>query len=266
MILCTAQIASCWHDPEATLETMKKRIAEAVECDASCVAFPEQVVTGWDPADAVFGIQDEDGQIISTLRDYARDFSIGILGSYRERHLPRPRNTSVAIGQDGQILARYSKIHLFSPGGENVNYDKGDKPAVFSLDDCRCGLAICYDLRFSDLFRMYRDAGVHLVLVPSAWPSSRMGHFELFTQTRAAEFQMYVAGINTTGETPVDQYSGGSLVTGPDGLVISRGCVGEELLFTEINTEFVDDVRRTFPVHQDRREDVYQEQVQYQIT
>ncbi|PKL59517.1 MAG: nitrilase [Methanomicrobiales archaeon HGW-Methanomicrobiales-4] len=257
MILCTAQIAPCWHDPEASLEKMKIRIAEAVECDASCIAFPEQIVTGWDPADAVSGVQDEDGQIIQTLRDYARDFSIGVIGSYRERHLPRPRNTSVAIGPDGEILARYSKMHLFSPGGEDSYYDKGDESAVFSLDGCICGMAICYDLRFADLFRMYRDAGVHLMLVPSAWPASRMRHFELFTLARAAEFQMYVAGINTTGVTPVDQYSGGSLVAGPDGQIISRGFVGEELLFTEINTEFVDDVRRTFPVHQDRRDAVY---------
>ncbi|MFH0966961.1 MAG: nitrilase-related carbon-nitrogen hydrolase [Methanobacteriota archaeon] len=257
MILCTAQMAPCWRDPDATLEKIKKLVIKAVEYDASCIAFPEQIVTGWDPVDDVFGVQDEDGQIISTFRDYARDFSIGILGSYREQHLPRPRNTSVAIGQDGEILARYSKIHLFSPGGEDSYYDKGDKPAVFSLDGCTCGIALCYDLRFADLFRMYRDAGVHLMFVPSAWPASRKHYFELFISARAAEFQMYVAGINTVGVTPVDQYPGDSMVAGPDGLVISKGCGGEELLFTEINTEFVDDVRRNFPVHQDRRNAVY---------
>lgn len=259
MILCTAQITPCWHDPEATLGKMKERIAEAVEYDASFIAFPEQVATGWDPAEAVFGVQGEDGQIIRALREYARDFSIGILGSYRERHIPKPRNTIVAIGPDGEILARYSKIHLFSPGGEDVCYNPGDTPAIFQIDDCRCGLAICYDLRFADLFRIYRDAGVQLMLVPSAWPASRMSHFELFIAARAAEFQMYIAGINTTGVTPVDTYSGGSLVTGPDGEVISKGCVGEELLFTEISTDFVDDLRRTFPVHRDRRDSVYRE-------
>jgi predicted amidohydrolase len=257
MILCSAQIASCWYDPDATLKKIKKRIIDAIELDASIIAFPEQVIIGWNPADACFGIQDEGGSIISSLREYARDFGIGILGSYREWHLPRPRNTVLAIGSDGQILARYSKIHLFSPGEENMYYDPGDKLAVFTVDDCVCGVAICYDLRFADLFRMYRDAGVQLMLVPSAWPLIRMRYFDLFIRARAAEFQMYVSGINTTGTTPVDHYSGGSLVCGPDGQVISRGFDGEELLFTEIKPEYVNDMRKNFPVHRDRREDVY---------
>lgn len=257
MILCTAQIAPCWQDPEATLEKIKGRVAEAVEFDASCIAFPEQVVTGWDPEDVTFGVQDENGLIISTLREYARDFSIGILGSYREFFEPSPRNTAVAISSNGDILARYSKIHLFSPGGEDKYYYPGDTLGTFSIDGCCCGIAICYDLRFADLFRLYREAGVHLMLIPSAWPAIRMKHFDLFTTSRAAEFQMYVAGINTVGKTPVDQYSGGSLVAGPDGFVISRGCKGEELLFTDIDPGYVDDIRKGFPVHQDRRDTVY---------
>lgn len=265
MILCTAQIAPCWHDSEATLVKMKGRIAEAVEYDASIIAFPEQVVTGWDPIENQYGVEDESGSIISTLREYARDYSIGILGSYREQHLPKPRNTVVAIGSDGQILARYSKIHLFSPGKEDLFFEPGQQPAVWTHDDCICGLAICYDLRFADLFRMYRDAGVHLMLVPSAWPAVRMGHFDLFTTTRAAEFQMYVAGINTTGVTPVDQYAGGSIVAGPDGMVISRGCEGEELLFTEINPAVVAETRRSFPVYRDRKDSVYLHEIQKEI-
>lgn len=259
MILCTAQISPCWMDPEATLVKMRRMIAESVECDASFIAFPEQIVTGWNPTDGKFGVQDEYGPILSRLREFAQDFSIGILGSYREAHIPRPRNTTVAIGSDGQILARYSKTHLFSPSGEDQQYDPGDLIATFSTDECRCGLAICYDLRFSDLFRLYRDAGVHLMMVPSAWPASRMRHFDLFITTRAVEYQMYVAGINTVGQTPVDKYSGGSLVAGPDGMVISRACEGEELLFTEINPGYVDQVREEFPVHQDRRDLLYRQ-------
>lgn len=257
MILCTAQITPCWKDPTATLFRMRDKIAQAVECDASCIVFPEQVTTGWDPTDSVSGVQNEEGIIISTLRRYARDFSIVILGSYREKNYPKPRNTVVAIGSDGEILARYSKIHLFSPAGEDVFYDAGESIAVFQINGCKCGIAICYDLRFADLFRVYRDAGVQVMLVPSAWPSSRMHHFELFITSRAAEFQMYVAGINTIGTTPVDTYTGGSLIAGPDGEILTRGVEGEELVFTELNPEHVDKIRRDFPVYLDRRESVY---------
>ncbi len=257
MILCTAQISSCWQNPDATLSKIRTRVAEAVEYDASCIAFPEQAATGWDPEDATSNVQDDDGCIISSFREYARDFSIGILGSYREIHNERPRNTIVAIDAKGAILAKYSKIHLFTPGKEDLNYSAGDTLGTFTIDGCSCGLAICYDLRFSDLFRLYRQQGVDLMLVPSAWPSSRMRFFELFTTCRAAEYQMYVACVNTTGTTPVDQYSGGSLVAGPDGVVITRGSQGEELLFTDIEPGRVAEIRKEFPVYHDRKEDLY---------
>ncbi len=258
MILCTGQISSCWQNPKCTLSSIKSRISEAIEGDASFISFPEQVTTGWDPLDGQNFVQSENDEIVSVLREYARDFCIGILGSYREIHQPSPRNTAIAIAPDGHILARYSKMHLFSPGHEDQAYDPGEEIALFSYEGCRCGIAICYDLRFADLFRLYRDAGADLVLVPSAWPASRMRHFELFTTARAAEFQMYIAGINTVGETPVDRYTGGSLVVGPDGTVICRGSDVEELLFTDIKPDHVAAVRESFPVHSDRRDVLYQ--------
>jgi omega-amidase len=258
MILCTAQISPCWQNPECTLTSIKNRIAEAVEYDASFISFPEQIITGWDPLDGKSYVQTESEEIVSALREYACDFSIGILGSYREKHQPRPRNTAVAIAPDGHLLTRYSKMHLFSPGCEDQTYDPGEDIALFSHDGCRCGIAICYDLRFADLFRLYRDAGADLVLVPSAWPASRMRYFELFITARAAEFQMYVDGINTVGETPVDHYSGGSLLAGPDGTVICKGSKVEELLFSDISPDLVAKIREDFPVHGDRRSEVYQ--------
>lgn len=257
MILCTAQISPCWQNPECTLTSIKNRIAEAVEYDASFISFPEQVITGWDPLDGKNFVQTESDEIVSVLCEYASDFSIGILGSYREKHQPHPRNTAVAITPDGHLIARYSKMHLFSPGHEDKAYCPGEEISIFSYDGCRCGIAICYDLRFADLFRLYRDTGVDLVMVPSAWPASRMRYFELFAIARAAEFQMYVAGINTVGETPVDLYSGGSLIAGPDGTVICRGSDVEELLFTDIRPDLVADIREGFPVHGDRRSEVY---------
>ena len=72
----------------------------------------------------------------------------------------------------------------------------------------RCGIAICYDLRFPDLFRIYAQKGVQVVFVPAAWPQKRINHWELFITARAAENQMYIVGVNTTGITPVDTYPG----------------------------------------------------------
>ena len=84
----------------------------------------------------------------------------------------------------------------------------GSDLGIFTLGSLTCGIAICYDLRFPDLFRIYAQKGVQVVFVPAAWPQKRINHWELFITARAAENQMYVAGVNTTGVTPVDTYSG----------------------------------------------------------
>lgn len=256
MILCLAQLSPVWNDPAAGLAKIRSYAAEAVEADASFLAFPEQFLTGWNPYDNS-GAEDENGPLVSSLSAIARDYSIGILGSYREKGMEKPKNTSIAIGPDGSVLTRYSKVHLFSPGKEDEAYEPGDALGIFSVNSCRVGIAICYDLRFSNLFRLYREAGVHLVIVPSAWPASRIKHFHLFTTSRAAEFQMYIASVNTVGTTPVDTYSGGSCIAGPDGRICAVGSDQEELIFCDINSSEVEETRDNFPVFSDEKKKDY---------
>lgn len=250
MILCLAQISPCWNDPISGLEKIRTSAAEAVEGDASFIAFPEQILTGWNPRDVTCTI-DEEGSELAEIRDIAKDYSIGILGSFREKYGQKPRNTTIAIGPNGRTLAKYSKVHLFSPEEEDRYYSAGDSLSTFTYNSCKVGLAICYDLRFAPLFQAYRNAGVNLMLVPSAWPAARMKHFHLFTTSRAAEFQMFVASVNTIGRTPVDTYSGGSCIAGPDGSIRAKGSDMEELIFCEIQGNEAEKMRQDFPVYLD---------------
>ena len=255
MILCLAQISPCWNDPFGTIEKIRRYTAEAAQNDASLIVFPEQILTGWNPGD-ITRVTNEDGEEISTLREIARELQIGILGSYREETKGKPFNTSIVIGHDGNILARYHKIHLFSPAGEDQYFEQGSSMAVFSLHSCIIGLGICYDLRFAPLFQAYRDAGVHLMLIPSAWPASRMNLFHLFTTSRAAEYQMFVASVNTTGNSPVDTYTGGSCIAGPDGTVRVMATEKEELIFYDIQPSEAECLRQTFPVYKDFKKEI----------
>ena len=154
-------------------------------------------------------------------------------------------------------MASYSKIHPFSPGGEDLHYDPGDHVSVFSVGNVRFGIAICYDLRFAPLFRVYAEQGVHCVLVPSAWPCSRTRAWEILVEARALDNQFYVIGCNPTGTTPVDKYCGHSLSADPVGVVISHGGEGEELIMTEVDHARVDATRARMPVERDRRPDLY---------
>jgi omega-amidase len=254
--VCSAQISSVWDDPEKTLDKAALFVRHAAASGAALISFPEQFATGWDPRAATH-TEDRDGPIVSALRALAEENSIAILGSFRERGLPRPKNTAIAIGSDGGILAGYAKIHLFGPGSEPEGFAPGSELGIFRLGPLTCGIAICYDLRFPELFRLYADAGVQAIFVPAAWPQSRMKHWELFITARACENQVYVIGINTTGMTPVDTYAGGSMTVDPYGSVISRANEAEQLLFCDLDPAVVGSARAAFPVRKDCRQDLY---------
>ena len=256
MRCCSAQIGSTWETPDQTLETVDNCFFRAARHGAALIAFPEQFATGWDPC-SVKNTGDTTGTIVTGLRNLAKKHAIAVIGSFRETCLPKPRNTAIAIDRNGTVLATYSKIHLFAPGREDQAFSPGTGLATFTLEGVTIGLAICYDLRFPELFRLYRQRGVHAVIVPAAWPKNRLKHWELFIQARAAENQMYVAGVNTTGTTPVDGYAGSSLTADPHGAIIARAGAERELLYYEIDPLAVEKARMDFPVERDRKDDLY---------
>jgi predicted amidohydrolase len=148
-------------------------------------------------------------------------------------------------------------MHLFSFCHEHEANSPGVDLGIFTFDSLTCGIAICYDLRFPELFRLYAQNGVHAVFVPAAWPQSRIRHWELFITARAAENQMYILGVNTTGKTPVDQYAGASMTADPHGTIISCADQAEQLLFSDIDPDEVERTKTTFPIEKDRKDALY---------
>jgi predicted amidohydrolase len=251
-------MAPVWEEPEKTLVKAEIHIRHAAAGGADIICFPEQVFTGWDPKSHEH-VQDLNGRIVSVLQKTARDAGIAIIGSIRERSVPLPRNTAVVISSKGTILTTYAKIHLFSPALENTAFSPGTGLGTFTLGSLKCGLAICYDLRFPEIFSAYAAQGVQAVFVPSAWPASRIRHWELFIAARAAENQMYIIGVNTTGKTPVDIYDGTSMTADPNGALLGRAGDAEQLVFSAIDPAAADAARSAFPVGKDRRVALYRD-------
>jgi predicted amidohydrolase len=254
--ICSAQFSSIWEEPEKNLEKAGMFARHAAASGAALISFPEQFATGWDPHPQK-NIQDIRGSIVTALQEYAKEYGISILGSFRQANDPLPKNTAVAIGRDGRILSTFAKMHLFSYGHEDEGSSPGTDLGMFTLDSLACGIAICYDLRFPDLFRLYAQRGVQAVFIPSAWPHIRTRHWELFIQARALENQMYIVGVNTTGQTPIESYSGDSMTADPHGTIISRANDAEQLNFIDLDPAVVDTTRRLFPVGQDRKDSLY---------
>jgi len=254
--ICCAQAASRWDAPEENLRHAALCAKKAAENGAGLIIFPEQYATGWDPASASHA-EPPEGPLQSGFAAIARDAGITVVGSARITVGAGLTNSCVVYGPEGDLLTTYAKMHLFSPAGEETVYSPGDALGCFEVDGVRFGLAICYDLRFGDLFRAYARAGAHCVCVPAAWPCARLHHWHLFLQARALENQYYVAGTGTVGRTPVAEYCGGSAVFGPDGEERAGAGGGERLLFEDIDPAEVTRVRGSFPVMADRRDDLY---------
>jgi len=254
--IALAQVEPVWEDPGATLRKVGPCIAKAAENGASIVCFPEQFVTGWDPA-SVSNTQLIDGKIVQTLSCYAKHHDIAVLGSLRLVDEGRLYNACIVIGRDGILVTGYRKVHLFSPLMEGTHYHPGEHIATFQQGDMTFGLAICYDLRFPPLFRVYATAGAECMLVPSAWPASRMDAWELFIRTRAIENQIFVAGINTIGTTPVDRYTGNSMVAGPLGNIISQAPDKEGITYADLNPGEIREARQALHVEEDRQTGLY---------
>ena len=236
------------------LDTAGRMAGEAALAGASLICFPEQFVAGWLPEIPPGSGEPLDGPLATAFGRMARESGIAVAGSIIEaRGGGRPQNTVVILDANGELLATYAKIHLFSPGGEDRNYTPGDRIATFTIDGMTFGLAICYDLRFPEIFRIYALAGAECVLLPAAWPCRRLRHWETLIPARALENQYYVAGVNTVGGV----YCGGSLAAGPDGDTIARGGSGEELLFVDIDPAAIHEARMRLPTFSDHRSDLY---------
>ncbi|MCP1663088.1 MAG: carbon-nitrogen hydrolase family protein [Methanocalculus sp. MSAO_Arc1] len=255
MNICCAQVQSVFQDPEASLAAADGTISQAVDRGSDLIIFPEQFATGWDPQSTAFA-EEEGGPIERAWCRMAEEHGVWIAGSQRTRSAAGINNTALLAAPNGSVHARYAKTHLFRFAKEDMHYTAGDRLSVCSCDGLTVGLAICYDLRFPELFRRYADLGVDCMLVQAAWPCSRIDVFTLFLHARAVENQYYVAGASAVGTNQVDQYCGRSAIVDPLGKTLCSAGEEETCIIAQVDAGYVDSVRKRFPFHEDARYDL----------
>jgi nitrilase len=190
--------------------------------------------------------------------------SIGELGG--ELGGEKLYNTSLVFSPAGTELARYRKIHLFditTPDGqgykESNTYGAGDAVVSCELDGLKIGLAICYDLRFPELFLALRRQNVDLIVLPAAFTlQTGKDHWEVLLRARAIETQCYIAapactGSYTEGKGETRFTYGHALIADPWGHVIAKASDGIGWASAAIDTEYLRKVRANIPVLEHRK-------------
>jgi len=116
----------------------------------------------------------------------------------------------------------YNKINLFEPMNENNVYYPGDEPGLFDTEFGRFGVAICYDIRFPELFNSMKDKGADIIFIPAAFPRARIRAWRELLVERAIQTKLSVIGINCVGDDGTNEFGGSSMVIAPDGKIIAQ--------------------------------------------
>ncbi len=165
-------------------------------------------------------------------------------------------NTSVFINPEGEIEAVYRKIHLFDielsgdlAYRESDRFLQGQKVVNHRNRLGDFGLTVCYDLRFPELYRSLALRGAKIIFVPSAFTLfTGKDHWEPLLRARAIENQVYIVAPNQIGEHPAEKKCyGNSMIVDPWGKVIARASDRVEAVVTDIDIDYVDEVRGKLP-------------------
>jgi deaminated glutathione amidase len=274
-------------DVEANIAAADRLVRAAADDGATLVVMPEKWTVIGTPADLRAGAQTLSGSAIAWARAIARELHLELVaGSIAERRAGevgeragapatgegslagqgRLANACVHVSPDGEARAVYRKLHMFDVEIEGRSYresdtdEPGDEIVVSELaGGAKLGLAICYDVRFPELFRALALRGARVVALPAAFtlPTTR-DHWEVMVRARAIENQVFVVAANQVGEHPGGHRSGGdSLIVDPWGVVLARAGDEPGYALAELDFDHQDAVRRRVPLLSHRRPEVY---------
>jgi len=239
--------------------TVKNMITKASEEKADIVCIPEMWNIGFLPIKCIDDYCDDDGKITKNMfSSLAVENNVNIIaGSVANKRLEKTYNTSFIFDRKGNCVAEYDKIHLFSNMNEDKAFNSGNKIVTFEIDGIKCGIIICYDLRFVELSRKLALEGIKILFVVAQWPKERIEHWEILNRARAIENQIFVVAANGCGKFKDIKYGGNSLIISPQGKILSKGKTKEGLISYDIDINEIDLVRSKLNVFADRKEELY---------
>ena len=256
-------------DPQANLAAALSGIDHAAESGARLVTLPE-VWTYLGPdsgnVDAAVPVP---GPLTEILAKRARDHGIYLHAGSILEQIPgenRTYNTTVVFDPTGEIIATYRKIHLFDVDlesdtsyRESATVKAGDEVVTFDLDGMRVGLAICYDLRFPELFRILALRGAQAIILPAAFAlATGKDHWETLIRARAIENGLFMIAPGQVGVHPPGlRCYGRSMVVDPWGLVIAQASDVPQVLATTLDFSLVERVRGQVPSLANRQPERY---------
>lgn len=249
-------------DPEWNFRQAETFMAEAAAAQADLAVFPELWHSAYALEDAaafagsVVPAAQADG-CFGRFAALAHQFGIPVAGSLLEEDKGHIYNTMVLYDARGHLQAAYRKLHLVPMLDEPRFLAAGNTLQTVSCRGYQAGLAVCYDLRFPEMFRHYALQGCQLVLLSAEWPHPRSMHWQTLLRSRAIENQCFIIACNRVGTSRGVSFCGHSAIIDPWGQTLVDGGEEEGVFTAVCDLDIVPDIRARIPVLSDRRPDVY---------
>jgi len=259
------------EDVAGNLAAVQRMVTHAAAAGARLVVLPENFAffgAATERARLAERAREKGATVLATIAALARRCGVAIVaGGHPEVAADpgRPYNSALAFAADGELVGCYRKRHLFDvelPDGARYEESRGTTPGdelvVVELAGLRCGLSICYDLRFPEHYRALVAAGAELLLVPAAFTrTTGTDHFLVLLRARAIENQCWVVAANQWGSHPGGRETfGHSCVIDPWGRVVVDAGDGVGVVSASVDLDQLQEVRQCLPALAHRRDQV----------
>ncbi|MBM3705842.1 MAG: carbon-nitrogen hydrolase family protein [Actinobacteria bacterium] len=264
LALCQIHIK---EEKSKNLKKAERMISAAAGNGADIIILPEMFNCPYQNSFFRKFSENYPGETTDMLSDLSKQFSVYIIGgSIPEKEESRIYNTSFSFDRKGSLIGKHRKAHLFDveiEGGikfkESEIISAGDHVTVFETEFCRVGVAICYDMRFPEMFRSMSENGAKIIVVPAAFNmTTGPAHWHLTARARALDNQVYFVVVSPARDIHSSYVAyGHSLVANPWGKIIAEAKTSEKILYVNIDLDYVDKIRNQLPLLKHLRKDLY---------
>jgi predicted amidohydrolase len=255
------------ENKQINIDKATAMIKESADNGADMVVLPEMFNCPYDTQKfRAYAESVDNSQTIKAVSHAARMNDVHIFGgSIPELLNDKVYNSCFIFNRNGHILDVYRKTHLFDvniPGmifKESNTVSAGNKIKVIDTELIKVGIAICYDIRFPELFRLMTLRNAGLMVVPGAFNlKTGPAHWKTLIMARAIDNQVYMAVASPAPNKDLSYIAyGHSLIVDPWGKVLCEAGEDEEIIYATIDTSYTDNIRRQLPILKNRRTDMY---------
>lgn len=265
------KIATCQmnvvDNKDTNIEHAIQLIKKASSNGAKLITLPEMFNTPYDNSKFIEYCEEETtSKTLNSMQDIAREENIYLQsGSIPEKESNHLYNTAYLINPKGKIIGKHRKMHMFDIDTDNMKFTEsdtltpGDSVTTIKTPPANISIAICYDIRFPELWTLMNKNNSDIILLPGAFNKTTGPlHWETLIKARAIDNQCYVVATSPSQiENPYYVAWGHSMIVNPWGKIIAKAHENEEILYANITQSSLSSVRNQIPVLTNRRNDIY---------